>query len=633
MKRFLISFKAALLFATLLFGLQCLLFFYAPSFYLPSLRQLALPDFIVRDVAWRLAKIAGLYLAWAGCLGAVNAALVGWAASGPVGRSEKGRRAFAAFFFLAAAQTVFLFGWTAWQYPSVLGFFPMFWEQSLIVGFAQIFALGIVFLLLAFAMLRPRGLRSAAALGLAALLPTLLHAPLAGESALDLPPARAAATKQPRVLLLGFDALDGDSGNAALARAAAGLGGRIFRQAFTPLPATHPAWNSVLSGVYPERHGVRLFFDSPLPHGAEALTLPRRLRDRHGGHSLFASDQPETSYFTAEQGFSESVIPEIGWKAHLGAALLNHFVFPALWTNNAFVENLRGFSLNSPSLFNYDAPRFFNFSFRKFSRLPEGARLMALHTCHLHSPIRLARSELAGLEDWLRLRPKDFSFWRWSKPGDPLNRTPEGWHNPYFLRRPATLRLLEDLVAELRAKGYFASHRVAFLSDHGERFVAGHEIYGGIHGLDLKGREQNNVLFGIFDPRWTDLKEVETPASLVDLTPTLIALHGGKAEGYDGVALFDAEARELMPAPRALRGESMGLIAPEAWAGSFPQIPAGELETELEYRPDGSISVSADYYRLSLSRKEFVDLTKVPEIWVRREPPEEAGQVGSLGLQ
>jgi len=605
MKRFLISFKAALLFAILLFGLQCLLFFYAPSFYLPSLRQLALPDFIVRDVALRLAKIGGLYLAWAGFLGAVNATLVGWAASGPAGRSEKGRRAFAAFFFLAAAQTVFLYGWTAWHYPSVLGFLPMFWERSLIGSFAQILALGILLLLSAFALLRPRGLRRAAALALAAVLPALLHAPLAGDSALDLPPARAAA----------------------------GLGGRIFRQAFTPLPATHPAWNSVLSGVYPERHGVRLFFDSPLPNAAESLTLQRRLRDRHGGHSLFASDQPETSYFTAERGFSESVIPEIGWKAHLGAALLNHFVFPALWTNNAFVENLRGFSLNSPSLFNYDAPRFFNFAFRKFSRLPEGARLMALHTCHLHSPIRLARRELAGLEDWLRLRPKDFSFWRWSKPGDPLNRTPEGWHNPYFLRRPGTLRLLEELVAELRAKGYFASHRIAFLSDHGERFVAGHEIYGGIHGIDLKGREQNNVLFGIFDPRWTDLKEVETPASLVDLAPTLIALHGGKAEGYDGVALFDAEARELPPPPRALRGESMGLIAPEAWAGSFPQIPAGELEAELEYRPDGSIGVSADYYRLSLSRKEFVDLTKVPEIWVRGEPREEAGKVGSLGLQ
>lgn len=53
----------------------------------------------------------------------------------------------------------------------------------------------------------------------------------------------------------------------------------------------------------------------------------------------------------------------------------------------------------------------------------------------------------------------------------------------------------------------------------------------------------------------------------------------------------------------------------------------------MEYRPDGSIGVSADYYRLSLSRKEFVDLTKVPEIWVRRELREKTGQVGSLGLQ
>lgn len=614
MKRFLTSFTAALLFAILLFGLQCLLFFYAPSFYLPSLRQLALPDFIVRDVAWRLAKIAGLYLAWAGFLGALNAALVGWTSRRLTARPEGNRDSFGAFFFLAAAQTVFLYEWTAWHYPSILGFLPMFWEQSLIGSFVQISALGTLFLLLAFAMLRPRGLRTAVALGLAAALPALLHAPLVGDSSLHLPPANAAATGQPRVLILGFDALDGDSGNAALAQAAAGLGGRIFTQAFTPLPATHPAWNSILSGAYPERHGVRFFFDSPLPNTMEALTLQRRLQTRHGGHSLFASDQPETSYFTSAQGFSESVAPEIGWKAHLNAALLNHFVFPALWLNNAGIEALRGFSLNSPSLFNYDAPRFFNFSFRKFTNLPEGPTLLALHTCHLHSPIRLNRRELAGIEAWLKLRPKDFSFWRWSKPGDPLSRTPEGWHNPYFLRRPGTQRLLTDLVGELKAKGWFAGHRIAFLSDHGERFVDGYEIYGGIHGIDLKGREQNNVVFGIFDPRWKELSEVETPVSLVDVAPTLISLFGGKTEGYDGAPLFDAQARELPPPSRPLRSESMGLIAPEAWAGSFPQIPAAELESQLNYRSDGSVGVSAEYYRLIMERKEFADLSKNPAL-------------------
>lgn len=628
MKRFLISTSAALLFSALLFAAQCLLFFYAPSFYLPSLRQLRLPDFIVVDLTQRLGLLAGIYAAWALALATLND--LGWRL---LAKKDLGNLSFGTGFFLAATQTFCLYLLIAWNYPSILGFLPAMATQSIGISLIQIAGLALALWLTAFAIQGPRQFRRALILAGLAMMPALMHLPLFGDSPLELPIATRRDSAKPQWLLLGFDALDGDSGNAALADAAKGLGGRIFTQAFTPLPGTHPAWNSILSGSYPERHGVRFFFDSPLPNQAEARTLPRRMQSDFNGQSLFASDQPETSSFDEADGFSGSISPEIGWKAHLNAALLNHFVFPALWINNAMIERLRGFSVNSPSIFNYDAPRFFNFSFARFAQLPNEAKLMSLHSCHLHSPIRLNRWELASIDNWLWLRPKDFSFWAWSKPGDPLSRTPKAWHNPYFLRRPQTLKLLAELVTAMENKGWFQANRVVFLSDHGERFVEGFEIYGGIHGIDLKDRAQNNVVFGIFDPRWHDLLEITTPVSLVDIAPTLLALSGENSEGYDGAPLFDAEGDFRRPSPRPIRGESMGLIAPESWAGSFPQIPAAELESQLNYRPDGSIGVSAEYYRLIMARKEYADWAQMSDTLAQQESVHRIQGKPNLGLQ
>src|SRR5262249_24651550 len=134
---------------------------------------------------------------------------------------------------------------------------------------------------------------------------------------LNLPAAPpASVADHPPVLLLGFDALDGDSGNAVLSKSLQGMGARIYTNAFTPLPLTHPAWNSILSGLYPQNHRVRFFFGSPQTPLHPELYLPLRLKNEAGYRTLFASDQPETSFFTADQGFDASVMGSIGWKAH-----------------------------------------------------------------------------------------------------------------------------------------------------------------------------------------------------------------------------------------------------------------------------------------------------------------------------
>ncbi|MFO1463359.1 MAG: hypothetical protein U1F66_06250 [bacterium] len=628
MKNFLALWCATLCCFVLLFAAQCLAFFYAPSFYIASLHQLHMPDFMVRAFWFRFSLVAAAYVVFSLGLAALNSLAFRLAG----GELPGGARRFAAYFCLAMTQILLLYALCAWQFPSILGFLPCFANETLLRSYLQIAATSLGLFCLAALAGSVNRRRALAVLACAALLPALLHAPLLSESRLSLPAERSPAGPALDLLLLGFDALDGDSGNALLERQARGVPGRVFRQAFTPLPATHPAWNSILSGLYPERHGVRFFFDPPLAADTAEFSLPQRWKRELRGVTFFASDQPETSYFTAKDGFDSAAAPEFGWRMHLNAIFLNHFVFPALWLNNGIAERLFGYTFNSPAVFNYDLPRFFNFSFARFAALPGAARLMALHTCHLHSPIRLTRRELTALPHWLRLRPRDFSYWPWVKPGDPLQNTPATWNNPYYLRRPHTLKFLADLVEELRTRGYFAADRVAFLSDHGERFVPGYEIYGGIHGIDLQTREQSNVVLAVFDPQFSDFAVLDSPVSLVDLAPTLLGLAGASPRtGYDGRVLFDARGKFLAPPPRALRLESMGMIASAAWSGSFPQIPASELESELSYQPDGRIQTGAAYYRLIMERKEFLDVMQSPELLAGARPS--PGNLGRLGFE
>ncbi|MCE9625384.1 MAG: hypothetical protein K8R69_08045, partial [Deltaproteobacteria bacterium] len=160
------------------------------------------------------------------------------------------------------------------------------------------------------------------------------------------------------------------------------------------------------------------------------------------------------------------------------------------------------------------------------------------------------------------------------------------------------------------------------------------EIYGGIHGIDLKTREQNNIVLALFAPQIEGMAEVETPVSLIDVAPTLLGLLGEKDLGtYDGAALFDSQGRYTAPPWRRLRLESTGLIAPEKWAGSFPQIPTEELESDLSYQPNGAVRVGADYYRLIMQRKEFLNLDQIPEVLVRRKAGDEKGTSARLGLE
>ncbi len=603
------SVKAALVFYLILFIVQLSLYFAAPSFYISAPEHQNIPLFIKVGFLESFGSILLLYLIWAFLLGSWNALILN------LGRKTSldfNRRETVA---LLTMQFLLTFLWFTQQFPMALHSYPLFRNIPLAASYLLLTA-GTVLAAYYFAKHFSSSWKIAMIrLGVAVALPLILLFLISRPTELKFPSARNLETGAlPDVLLLGFDALDGDSGNGVLKKFLEKDGGVLFTNAFTPLPLTHPAWHSILSGLYPKNHGVRYFFDSPLQGRHPELFLTKRLKEEANFRTIFTGDQPVTSYFGDEHHFDESMVSFIGWKAHKMGMMLNHFAFVALWLNNPWVEALSGRSYNYSNLYNFDVNRFFNRSLEKLSQQEEGPTFLALHSCYLHTPVHLQKEEIQRIYNYLLKSPEQFTFRKWPKPGDPQSDTPPDWINPYFVRRRSALNFLARLVEELGEKGYLAENLVMVLSDHGERFIQDREIYGGVHGVDLQTREQNNVMWGIFGPGLDKFQILESPVSLIDVTPTMLSMLGLDLWGrpYDGIPLLDADGR-LLPIPeRPIWIESMGYIDDSQEKVKFPQIAVKTLEESLIYEADGGVTIGQDYYQRVISKKHHADFSKVP---------------------
>lgn len=120
--------------------------------------------------------------------------------------------------------------------------------------------------------------------------------------------AQTKAMPRPNVLLVTLDTTRADRlgcyGNKRIATpnldrlAAEGV---VYDNAFTPVPSTLPSHCSILTGMYPARHGVH---DNGVYRLAEALvTLPERLREAGYRTAAFVSAFVLDRQFGLDQGF------------------------------------------------------------------------------------------------------------------------------------------------------------------------------------------------------------------------------------------------------------------------------------------------------------------------------------------
>ncbi|MCB1214454.1 MAG: sulfatase-like hydrolase/transferase [Deltaproteobacteria bacterium] len=582
--------KHSLIFYFAFFLLQLIFYFVAPSFYISTPSDLVIPTFIKLAFGKYFVLILSLYLTWALVLGIFNRLLL---------RTQKNKLSKKALYLFLFAQLSLTLLWVTWQYPSTLDSYPGFKSLTLASSYALFLSLA----LLAWIFYHRQSSFSPKTLGLSLLalaLPALLLQGLNPKVALELPSLEG----KNHVLLLGVDALDGPTANQFLEDHLQNEGARLFEQAYTPLPLTHPAWNSILSGQYPDKHGVRYFFESPLPSAHPESYLQRILKS-HGYLSLHAADQPETSYFRKSDGFDATTYQRKGWEAHMVAMLFKHFIFPSLWLNNTWMDRLGVESFNYAGLFNYQPERFFNQTFKQLNHLSHGPKFLALHSCYLHTPVHLTKEEIHQISGYWKQSPKDFSFTKWPKPGAGYKKAQAGWINPYPLRRQSLLNFLSQLSQQLKEKHYLEKATLVLLSDHGERFIAGKEIYGGVHGVDLKTQEQTNVILAFLSAQFKDFQSSQEKVSLVDIAPTVLKLLqiDTKPFYFDGLALLENNGDLIDLSPRKIKMESMGYLNHQELGIEFPQIAVSTLQSNLRYKEDGGVVIDKKYYEKIVPEK------------------------------
>jgi len=314
------------------------------------------------------------------------------------------------------------------------------------------------------------------------------------------PVHQAGERDQPSVLLVSIDTLRADMLDPEYMPQLAALAqqGRRFTLARTPTPWTLPAHVSLLTGQYPNRHGVRLP-DQKIPAGvvtlAEAMTAA-------GYHALAVT---EGNYVSATFGFTRG-----------------------------FAE----FHENPPSLLDQDPMSVSKLASSlallrdRVTALTGMSRFAFFHTYEVHCPY-LPR---AGLSD-----PEGLGGTQWLLDNDGRFSDAETYAAIRALYRGEvayTDEVLTPFLEELVAGGDWI---VVVTSDHGEEFGE----HGGLLHADTLYEETMRVPLVMIGPGIEPGID-EAPVSIVDVATTLARLVGiAKPERWQGRDLMDPNRPEL----------------------------------------------------------------------------------------
>lgn len=315
------------------------------------------------------------------------------------------------------------------------------------------------------------------------------------------------AARTPRSVLLvtldttRADVLAGDAESRALAPRIAALaeGGVRFPRAYSVAPLTLPAHASLLTGLLPPRHGLRDNGLAALPQSA--TTLAELLRARGFDTAAFVSSVVLARAFGLDQGFER-----------------------------------------------YDQPE-----------------LAAREVGHAQSE-RPARATAAAAAAWLAARDDERPFFLWTHFYDahvPYLPAPEHLARAHGDAYRGEVAALDDalgaLLDALARAGLADETLVVLTADHGESL--------GEHGEPTHGALCYEAALRVpLVFRFPGAPPAPGPvrlASLVDLTPTVLALLGAPVPaGLDGLALFDPGA----PRERGVYFESYAGFLNYGWS-------------------------------------------------------------------
>jgi arylsulfatase A-like enzyme/predicted Zn-dependent protease len=329
-----------------------------------------------------------------------------------------------------------------------------------------------------------------------------------------------------------------------------------FAQAATTVPFTLPAHASILTGVYPPRHGVRENVGFAL--GADPPTVAERLRD--------------AGYATA--GFVSAFVLDSRWGIGRGF--------------ETFHDDFDPQQVASANL---------------ASAQRDGAETVAAATAWLD-----ARPAERPFFLWVHLYDAHDPY---TPPEPYASRYPD---RPY----EAEIAYLDELVGRLRAaleaRGLLASTALALTADHGEGLGEHRERYHGFFVYDatvrvpLLLRLPGGELAG---------RVVSTAVSHVDMAPTLLELAGqSPSAGLDGESLLAVATAADDPA-RAVYAESLYPLLHYGWAPlralrsserKWIEAPQPELYAHAEDAGETRNRIDSDRRSAVAMRRELATL-------------------------
>lgn len=314
---------------------------------------------------------------------------------------------------------------------------------------------------------------------------------------------------EPNIIVIGIDSLRSDLMKTQMPFLNKMLRESvIFETAISPLGRTYPAWNTILTGLYPVNHGARINLIGNNHLVGTHHYLPSILKEK-GYQSYFAIDETRFANLGVQHGFDKTITPRMGASDFLITSIsdipvvnllslfdFSRWLLPEIYANRGAAKTYRPQSF--VNLINRELPA------------ADKPTFLAAHFCLAHWPYIFSTKE------------KPYS--EYVEPYYPLNLQ-------------AVDKQIEALFEILDNKGYLSNSRIVFLSDHGETWLSESphftdkanpddvyrfNEYG--HGSSLTSSTSRVLLaFNNFKTEESLFHNRQKLASLADITPTILS--------------------------------------------------------------------------------------------------------------
>lgn len=384
-----------------------------------------------------------------------------------------------------------------------------------------------------------------------------------------------------------------------------------FTHAYSTLARTFPAWVSILTGQFPKENGARYDLID-VNKITLKNTLPQLLQ--HAGYeTTYGTDDNRFAYVDEKFGFDNVIGTKLGFNDFLLGGMTD-FPLTNLIANTSVGRFLFYYHYGNRAAYITYHPFTFSNMLSEFINKPKNKPLfMAVHFCLPHWPYAWAPTPSS------KFPPKDNAQ----------------KHELYKQSIRAVDKQAFEFIETLNDRGLLENSIVLVLSDHAETFgLEGEGLlrqenykskqaiqnsplltllkisdpdklpFATGHGTDVLSLKQHQIVlaYQVFGKERNQSKAIHTPASLIDIKPTLLALAGVSDKNSTGLSFADE-----------IKGKDTGLTAERPLYIESGFTPSAILTTHPSIKD--LISIGFEYFRVEPHTNRMVIKDKMGQ-WI-----------------